>query len=237
MQKAPARRVVLYPYAQWYFLAAIVVTWVGFARSYFMVLRQTSLAHHIHGACMAGWILLLITEPILYQRGKLDWHRKLGRWGAYGLVPVMCVTALYMIHLELTPATPFPRAVAYELGWLDVWSLFWFAAFVFLAIRYGRQLQLHARFMVCTVVMILPPAVGRALFLLPWVHTFGQMLNTAYLIMAVISLLLILDDWRKGEIRPPYVICLLLHVPMLLAVNFAPTWHLWTRVADWYGLL
>jgi len=229
------RSTVLYPHAQWYFFAAIATTWVGFAESYFMRLRQTDLAHHIHGACMAGWIVLLIVEPILYQRGKLQWHRKLGRWGAYGLVPAIAISAMFMIHRELSPTTQFPRAVAHTLGALDVYSVMLFAAFVFVAVYYGKELQLHARYMVITVVVILPPALGRALFYLPWIRTFPQMLNTSYLLIVGILLLLVVDDWRKGKVRAPYLVGIASMVPMLFAVNFSAKWQGWTQLADWYG--
>jgi hypothetical protein len=231
----PVRRTVLYPYAQWYFFAAIVITWIGFSQSYFMRLRQTDLAHHIHGACMGGWIVLLLIEPILYQRGKLAWHRKLGKWGAYGFVPVICVSAMVMIHHELGPGSPFPPGVAYALGALDLYSVVLFPAFVFLAVYYAKQLQLHARYMVCTVVVILPPALGRALFMTPWIHTFPQMLNTAYLLMVLVLLVLVVDDWRKGKVRAPYVVGIASYVPMLVLANYSAQWPLWKRLADWYG--
>ena len=70
---------LLYPRAQWYFLLAIGITWLGFSRTYFAVARTEPLLHHIHGALMGGWIGLLVIQPMHYQRGKLQLHRALGR--------------------------------------------------------------------------------------------------------------------------------------------------------------
>ena len=56
---------VLYPHAQWYFLLALGITWLGFSRTYFAVVRTEPLLHHIHGALMGGWILLLVIQPML----------------------------------------------------------------------------------------------------------------------------------------------------------------------------
>src|ERR1700761_5147048 len=92
---------VVYPHAQWYFLLAIVVTWVGFAQSYFAVIRTEPLLHHIHGALMGGWIVLLIVQPILYQRGQLRLHRTLGRWGAFLLIPLIVVVGVLVVHRML----------------------------------------------------------------------------------------------------------------------------------------
>lgn len=111
---AKTRPGVVYPHAQWYFLLAIVITWVGFARSYFAVIRTEPLLHHIHGALMGGWIALLIVQPILYQRGKFRLHRTLGRWGAFVLMPAMLGIGFLMIRRMLRghDMPPFCRGVA-----------------------------------------------------------------------------------------------------------------------------
>src|ERR1700712_3279419 len=87
---------VLYPHAQWYFLLAMSITWVGFSHTYFAVVRTEPLLHHIHGALMGGWIALLIVQPMLYQRGRLQLHRTLGRWGVYLLMPAIVVCGFFM---------------------------------------------------------------------------------------------------------------------------------------------
>src|ERR1700743_759519 len=96
---------VVYPHAQWYFLLAIVITWVGFAQSYFAVIRTEPLLHHIHGALMGGWIALLIFQPILYQRGNLRLHRTRGRWGAFALIPAILIVGVLVIQRMLHGAS------------------------------------------------------------------------------------------------------------------------------------
>lgn len=80
---------VLYLHAQWYFLLAMGITWLGFSRTYVAVVRTEPLLHHIHGALMSGWIALLVVQPMLYQRGIFQLHRTLGRWGVYLLMPAI----------------------------------------------------------------------------------------------------------------------------------------------------
>src|ERR1700712_4863687 len=123
------RRDVVYPHAQWYFLLAIVLTWVGFARSYFAVIRTEPLLHHVHGALMGGWIALLIVQPILYQRGQLKLHRTLGRWGAFVLVPAMVVVGFLAIRSLSCP------------GWTEKLHLL---SSVLLNLRSARRIHLPA---------------------------------------------------------------------------------------------
>ena len=95
------------------------ITWLGFSRTYFSVVRTEPLLHHIHGAVMGGWIALLIVQPILYQQGRLQLHRTLGRWGVYLLMPAIVVCGVLMDRrmLRTHNAPPF---VIDQLAFLDL---------------------------------------------------------------------------------------------------------------------
>jgi len=229
------RDTVLYPNAQWYFLAAIVTTWIGFSHSYFLRIGHATIFQHIHGAAAGLWMALLVVQPILYQRGALALHRRLGRIGVYVLAPLIVLGGALMVHNMIKhQASHFPGMV-YTLSYLDMWSLVLFPLFVVLAIYYGRNTELHARYMACTVLLLLPPALTRLLAFIPWFDTMTKSVNFSYLLMLTILVLLLIDDLRKGKIRAPYLVAFVLMLPMALTMNFVGNWHWWNRLADWYG--
>jgi len=227
----------LYPRAHWYFLAAIATTWVGFSRSYFMRLGSVTIYHHIHGAIAGLWIATLIVQPLLYQRGLLRLHRRIGYFAAYVLAPLMVLGGAVMLHLMLAHQEGYPPGSPYMLGYLDFLALLEFPIFVFLAIYFARTLALHARWITGTVLLLLPPALTRALFFLPFVKSFPVALNITFSLIDVILLLLIADDRRYGRVRAPYPIILALTVLAHVTLNFAGGWDWWRHCADWYAAI
>ena len=224
-----ARPGVVYPHAQWYFLLAIVITWVGFARSYFAVIRSEPLLHHIHGALMGGWIALLIVQPILYQRGKLKLHRTLGRWGAFVLIPAMVVVGFLMVRRMFTHPGSLPPFIVDHLAFLDLNALFDIPFFVAMAIYTGRDVHRHARWITCTVMTMVPPALVRAMPMLPMFrHNFALNVNLGMGMICVVFLLLMVDDWRKaGKVFSPYPVAFALTALAGVGANYAAGWDWW----------
>ena len=222
------RRELVYPHAQWYFLLVIVLTWVGFARSYFAVIRTEPLLHHVHGALMGGWVALLIVQPILYQRGWLKLHRTLGRWGAFLLVPAMVVVGFLAVR-NMFRTGGLPPFLLDHLAFLDVNGLIDIPLFVAMAVYTGRDVQRHARWISCTALTMLPPALARAMPILPvFRHDSVANVNMAMGLMCVIFLLLMLDDWRKaGKVFSPYPIALACTAFAAVGANYAAHWGWW----------
>jgi hypothetical protein len=223
---------VLYPHAQWYFLLAIVITWLGFSRTHFAVIRTEPLLHHIHGALMGGWIALLIVQPMLYQRGRIQLHRTLGRWGAYLLMPAIVVCGFLMDRRMLQMHNAPPNVID-QLSFLDLASLVVFPALVTLSIYYARDFQIHARYIVCTVLLLMPPAITRALFFVPSMRSFQVNVNTAEVLVAIVLLILITGDKRRGKIWAPYPLAFVVFTMMAVASNYAEDWNWWRVFSGW----
>ncbi|SEC09408.1 hypothetical protein [Terriglobus roseus] len=227
------RDAVLYPHAHWYFLLAIATTWLGFAQSYFVVIRTQPLLHHIHGALMGGWIALLIVQPILYQRGKMRLHRTLGRWGAFALVPAIMVVGFLMMRSALI-ATAIPPFLIDHLLFLDFTALLLLPTYVGLAIYYGRNIDLHARYIVSTVLLLLPPAIVRAMPILPiFRKSFHADINMGVGLMSLILVVLLIDDARRGKVRAPYMVALVANTAVGVAANYAKDWAWWHALTAW----
>jgi hypothetical protein len=231
----PRRDTILYPHAQWYFLAAIVITWIGFSRSYFLRIGHATIFQHVHGATAGLWMALLFFQPILYQRGLLRLHRKLGRLGVFLLAPLFTLGGALMVHNMIKHQAAYPPGMVYTLGYLDAWSLLLFPLFVILAIRHAADTGLHARYMASTVLVLLPPALTRALTLIPHLDSLTISINISYILMIAILCALIVDDLRKGSLRAAYPVAIALFLPMILTMNVAGHWHWWHKLADWYA--
>jgi hypothetical protein len=223
---------ILYPHAQWYFLLAMGITWLGFSRSYFAVVRAEPLLHHIHGALMGGWIALLVVQPMLYQRGRIGLHRTLGRWGVYLLVPAIVICGLLMDQRMLRTQNA-PPSILDQLAFLDLASLILFPALVILSICYARNVQLHARYIVCTVLLLMPPALARALFMVPWLASFQVNVNIAEALVNLVLLVLLIDDKRRGKVWAPYPLAFVLFGVVAVASNYAKGWAWWHGVSGW----
>jgi hypothetical protein len=68
-----------YQRAWLYFLLAMAVIIAGFVPSFFTKLPTTDAWHHLHGMTATAWLTLLVVQPLLYSRGKMALHRKLGK--------------------------------------------------------------------------------------------------------------------------------------------------------------
>jgi CDP-diglyceride synthetase len=223
---------VLYPHAQWYFLVALGITWLGFSRTYFAVVNTEPLLHHMHGALMGGWIVLLIIQPMLYQRGKIQLHRTLGRWGVYLLMPAIVVCGALMVRRMIQMQNA-PSFIIDQLSFLDLASLVVLPALVALSVYYARNLQVHARFIVCTVLLMMPPALTRALFFVPAMKSFQVNVNTSEALVILALLVLIVGDQRRGKIWAPYPLAVVVFAAMAVASNHAKHWAWWHSLSGW----
>ena len=222
----------LYPNAHWYFALAIVVTWIGFSTSYFTRLTKTDIFHHIHGATAGLWMATLVAQPLWYQYGYIELHRKSGRLAVYLIVPLLVLGGMEMMRLMVKGQANYPPGSVYQLAWIDACSLVVFPSFVVLSLLKAKKVQVHARYMACTVLVLLPPAITRLLFFIPWFDSFTKALNGSYVPIYLTLLLLLADDRRTGGIRRPYVIAFILFIVMQLSMNFAGGWLWWQHALN-----
>ena len=230
-----AKKFLLYPNAHWYFALAIITTWVGFSRSYFARFGQVTIYHHLHGATAGLWLALMVVQPILYKKGKLHLHRRLGWAASLTLVPLMVLGGLKMMQLGIVNQASYPPGTIYRLTFIDAYSLLQFILFYVLSIYNANRIHAHARYMACTVLTILPPAITRLLFFIPWFNNFDKTLNGSFVITELILLILIWDDKRSGKFRAPYLVALSIFALLHFTMNFVNGWPWWKDAMDWYA--
>lgn len=222
-----------YPNAYAWLLIPFVITIAGFTPSYFMRLTETGAAHHFHAITGTLWMLLLVTQPLLYRLDKMRLHRLAGRFSLV-LVPLIVIGGLIMVHYMLNNPR-YPTGLAQRLAFIDFTILIQFTLFYVLALKYVHDTQYHARLMVCTVFGPFLPGVARLLPIVPGIGSLSAALDYAYLLAEIALIVLIIDDYRKGHIRWPYPFALALLVISHITMHFAYEWDWWLWLMSWFA--
>jgi hypothetical protein len=221
-----------YAHAHWYFLAGLAAIVAGFWPSFFQPLGAGDAAHTVHGVTATLWIVLLAVQSWLMSRRRVRLHRRVA-WFALALLPVLCVSALYMVRvMQSNPGMPLflPPLLAF----IDIPSLVFLVVLVTLALRNVRTPAAHMRYMSATVLIAFPPALTRlyARLFAPAV-SFPMALQLSFVTVEVILLALLVADWRQRERRLAYPLSLAffvaVHALMIPVSRSAP----WTGAMHW----
>jgi len=229
----PARR-PFYADAWLYFLLGLGVTVAGFWPSFFSRPAANPVPHTLHGVVATGWLVLLVIQAGLMRLRRPAWHRTLGK-ASYVLMPALIVTGAWVLHLMLAGQSRLPAGMARMLGFIDMVTLLFLAAAFVLAVANRRDVQLHARWMATTLLIVLPPALGRLMFVLFGAIPMPHALALAYAVLVIVCALLVYVDWRGGRLRAPY-----LAAGATLAGTYAALGPIagspqWASVAGWIG--
>ncbi len=93
------------------------------------------------------------------SKRKLQLHRKPGKIAGFTLVPLLILGGLKMMKLMFEDVTRYPPNIPYRLSFIDAYSLIFFLLCFILAIQNSGNIHLHARYMACTILIVLPPAL------------------------------------------------------------------------------
>ena len=232
------RTMPLYPRAVFWFVLLLLTALLGFSGTYFMRLAENNLVRHLHAATAFAWLLLLIAQAWLMRRRNFALHRKLGR-SSLALAPLFVVTGLFLVQDMLARPGPFIKPYAERLAFVDLVTLAWFAAAYLLALRHRRETPLHARYLASTALLVLPPALVRAVgMFVPGVTSFDMAFHLGTFVAEALVVGLMVHDLRsEGRVRPPYP--LLLAATVIGHVGFVvlPGVLVWSRFCAWYAAL
>jgi uncharacterized membrane protein YozB (DUF420 family) len=147
------------------FMTAIVLA--GFWPSYYGALLRGDAVRppviHVHGAVFSGWMALLLAQVALAWRGRVQWHRRVGRWGiAYGfLVLIMGVVVGITAPVMHLNAGEWPRERAAGFLLVTMGDMVLFGSLFVAAVAYRRKPEVHKRLMLAATVALLFAAVSR----------------------------------------------------------------------------
>jgi uncharacterized membrane protein len=231
-----ARTAPLYASAPFYFLLLLLVALVGFFPSYYSKLGSAKAVHQFHGGVATLWMLLLIGQAWLMRRRQLALHRTIGK-SSIVLAALFVVSGLMITHEMVTGDGGFARRFGPRLAFIDISSVAFFVFAYLMAIHHRREVQLHARYMACTALPLLPPALSRLLghYVLADGATFGQAFHLSFVAAELVVVALLVHDWRGGNVRPPYVILLAVLLVQQLSYELAPHIGPWMGLLEWYA--
>ena len=211
-------------------LGLIIVFW-GFSNSYFGKLGQTKMPYHIHGISATLWMILLIVQPYLYSKGNLKFHKYLG-WSSVIIVTVMVLAGFNMMKLMIQNQEFYPPNIVYRLAFIDAVTLLGFIVIFLLAIFYRKNLQLHARLMVCTIFGPLNPAITRIFFSLGLAENFNESLTLSYLLIEIVLLGIIWLERNQKEMKYTYLPVLLFTGIQHILMYSAENWDWWVTLMN-----
>lgn len=155
-----------YRYAYLFVLALLVLTFVAFWPSYLSVLPEANLAHHYHAGSSVLWTLLAAFQSWTIHHDRWALHRSAGL-AVFALFPFFLIAGIWVIHVEtvtlgggLTDPDNLDLA---QFGFFDPLANIGFAILFWGGLRYRYKVQLHARYMLGTVMFVVAPVIWRLL--------------------------------------------------------------------------
>ncbi len=215
------------------FLAiSLVIIAVGFSQSYFAKLDEMEFPYHLHAVSASLWMILLITQPYLYKKGKMKLHRKLG-WISLILIPLIVIGGVIMIRSMIHGQAYYPPGSVYKLAFIDVITLASFVGIYALAIYHRKTLKLHARLMVITIFGPLLPALTRVFFVFNLANSFNTALTFSYLIIELVLFYIILRERKAKEMKVTYLPFLHFIIVQHLLMYNVNDWEWWQSAINY----
>ena len=231
------KRTLQFKRTGYYFIAMLFLAFLGFWPTYFSKFfdgtADFATYFHFHALMALLWILFLIVQPLLVYRKKLDLHRTIGKF-SYLLVPLLYLSVILLAHHRIDPESP----DRYINLWFPFKDLIIFSAGYGVAIRYRKQMAIHARGMIVAGIVMIEPALVRLILAVFFPGEFNIMAYflTIGLVYALLIGLIIRDrNEKKGRWVFPMalVLYLLVHGFIISQVRFKP----WESFVDWFAAL
>ena len=152
-----------YPRAYLVLLALLGLVGLGFWPGYLSRLGSHSVWIHLHGATATVWVLLLVVQSWAIHHRRVALHRLAGRFSLV-LFPLFVAGGLTVLHsmaVRTLEDDLFMASYGPGLGAIDVLALATFCWLYFTALHRRREVQIHARCMLATPILLLMPVLSR----------------------------------------------------------------------------
>ena len=147
----------------WAALAAFIIVFAGFARSYYLKsffdTRALSGLVHAHGLVMTLWFTLFIVQVRLVAAHRVDLHRRLGVVGGVLAAMVVAIGTLTAITGARNGSTPGPPPLVFMA--IPLGDMVLFSVLVSLGLAYRRRAMVHKRLLLLSTLGILTAAIAR----------------------------------------------------------------------------
>lgn len=221
----------------------VLTVFLGFARSFFLrpwfagavPVPPESFFYYVHGSSLTAWIVLLVVQPLLVARRRVDLHRTIGWVGAGLAALVVGAGTIGSVMAAARPGgyigVPMPPATFLVV---PLSAMAMFGTFTGLAIAARRDPQTHKRLMLLGTVAILDAATARWAFMNMNAPVAGLPLTGSDLSVIVFLLPLVAWDlWTRGRLHRATLAGGLAIVAIIaLRLPLAET-SAWQRFAHW----
>jgi len=214
----------------------------GFWPNYFSILLdQANWRFHFHGLTLISWCVLMVLQAYLIRTDKRAIHKKTGKI-SYVLVPLVIISSILLSHYQDKPRG-FSDFTIHGVG-IVATLLLQFTFAYGLAIYYRHKPVLHARFMICTALPMIPPIFDRVIIfylLSPKQAEFlpqigGQPLYPLISSLTVNGILIALTiwDWKSRRRLNVFPIVLGIFVLFQSILFFGHRWDAWRSFVGWF---
>ncbi len=207
----------------YYFIGLLVLILIGFWPSYFSKFfsgtADFSYYFHFHATVVGTWVILLIIQPLLIRKKNYALHRSIGKL-SYIIAPLIFISIILLF-------TGFHEG--WDIGlWVTFKDLLILSIAFFIAFRYRKQMELHARGMIVTGIACIEPAAAR----IPFHPEYGYYITLGIIYSVFLILIFLERNQRKGRwIFPMFmVLYVLVHSVLILNIHFS--W--WQAFGKWF---
>ena len=207
-----------------------IIVHIGFHATYikeFPTFQKYNWLHHIHGALMGSWVLLLLVQPILIHRKKFATHRFLGKL-SYAVAPCIIVSmvfiARYNYQTGILKKSAADVMATQSITWMQIAM---FILFYSLAIYFRQNTYKHIRFMIATAIIMLGPPMNRIIFsYFTEVPTAYIFLIPLYVKTGVAAALFLNDLMKKKNLMPGLtVLSVFLFSDIVFHARYTDAWQ------------
>lgn len=152
--------------AHFWVLGMLGLTLLAFWPGYFAKLGQARYHLHVHAAGAVLWTMLVALQSWSIAAGQRALHRSAGL-ASFAVFPLFLIGGMLAYQAEAVPliATPDSPDNLFigPFGFFDALANIGFAVLVHGGLKYRRNVQLHARYMVATLLFLVSPLLFRVL--------------------------------------------------------------------------
>jgi hypothetical protein len=157
---------------------------------------------HVHAVIFSSWIVLYLVQSwLVVDRRNMHLHRQLGWFGAalaVLMVPLGIAGTMASIARGSAP-TSFPPGFLLAINTL---AMIGFGGLTLAAIRMRRDSPWHKRLMLSGTVIVIGPAIGRLLDMVPMGDAAPVAVIATMMLYVVVGI--VFDRVTSGRIHPAY---------------------------------
>ncbi len=221
--------------AGYYFILLLILVVIGFWESYFSNLLSGIDSYiHFHAITMLLWVGMLITQAFLIRYKKRSLHKTIGKL-SYGLIPFIIISLILLSHSQITIHENGISSSQLYILFLQFSLLMIFIISYILAIIYRKSPSHHVRYIICTALTLIDPAVARIPLNIPQLPFDYQVLT--FSLIYLILLILIITERKQKKAREVFPVILLIFV---FFQTFNLTWtnsQIWSDFFMWFAML